>query len=262
MTASALAYAPSPSSAATRADRRSTGAYLHASFKFERAVVANHAGTNASVAGYVKRVGGECPGVLAGGPIPGLLTKQVSFEQAKQVEQESALGGEVLSALISAWVTPNLAAFEKFAHVVGPLRWHEPRIARLVHAEIVEFELFLAPPPDVCADMRTWVASDYLTLPPAANSNALASTDNTSGPSLEASLKPLENSAQKAFIKRWRKPVAHRLKRQLEHVLNLAPALLKTLGLTMPRLAEAPAKDTNPGGHDRTRRHGGSTGSG
>jgi hypothetical protein len=238
----ALAASPAPSVATTPADKRATGAYLRATYEFDRALLANDPSAEAAVAEYVKRLGGECPGVLANAPVVGIGGHKLSAAEVKQLEQQGALAAEVLVALIGRWFSPDLGPLQTLAHTIGPLHWHAPRIARLVRAELSELErLVSTPPPDVCADMRAWAASGYQTLPPGTFASQKLFADEPAGGSLEASIRSLEDPAQKALARR-RKRVSHRLAKRLEHVLSDSAALMDALGFKTPSILEEPTE--------------------
>ncbi len=237
--ASTLAVLPSPSEATATRDARATGAYLRASYEFDRDLVANHAGSEAAVVAYAKRLGDECPGVLANAPSVKLVGGHVEPEHVKALEQEAALEAEVLVAVLGTWFSPSLDSFQSFARTVRPLRWHEARIARLVRAELAEFAALLTAPPDVCADMQAWVGSGYQTLPPGTLAASNGFPGNNEGPSLAESIAQLEIPALKPLVRR-RKRVLRSLRRQLEHALHAADGLLATLGAKMPMTTEEP----------------------
>ncbi len=230
LTAAAL---PAPSSAATP-DRRATSAYLAASYAFERAALANSPSSNAAVAAYAQRVGQECPGVLASAPgaAPTGSAPTAHAPTKRQLEQLTDLKLEALSAVLATWVTPDREAFDRLAGALRPLRWRDARITRLVREEVVEYERQLAATPlDVCADMRAWVSSGYLTLPASAETarNAFINAPEHSGPSLQTLIARHEDPAQRALTRRHER-VKSRLQGQIEHVLSSALDLLTTLG--------------------------------
>lgn len=236
--ACALAASPAPSVAATPADKRATGAYLRATYEFDRALLANSSRAEAAVAEYIKQLTGECPGVLTNAPAIGIGGHKLSATQIKQLEQQGALAAEVLTALIGRWLSPDFGPFQTLAHTIGPLQWHAPRIAQLVRAELSGLKRLIGtPPPDVCADLRAWVAGGYQTLPPGTSASQKLLTDEPSGGSLEASIRSFEDPAQKALARR-RERVSHRVGKRLEHVLSGAGSLMDTLGFKNPSFEE------------------------
>jgi hypothetical protein len=244
-----LASAPSPSAGATPADARATGAYLRASYAFDRAAVASLASAEVDVAEYLKRVSGECPGVLANAPSLVLEGAQPSPAQVRQLDHERVLVDEVFAATFAAWLSPDRAPFQPFARAVGRLRWRDARIARLVRAELLNFERYFATTPDVCADMRAWASTGYQTLPAGARATQTLFLERAegSGPSLETSIARLEDGAQKALARR-RKHVIERLDAQTGHLVAGIDGLLRSLGVKLP--SPIPEAGEEPTGGD------------
>jgi hypothetical protein len=233
----ALAVAPSASSAATSTDRKATGAFLEATYVFDRAALANASASSAASAAYVAKLSGECPGVLANAPSPAPLgqSAHATPEQTKEMKQLDAIQSELYLALLSSWLAPDHVAFEALARVVRPLRWSSARITRLAHAEVMRYEQEVgAQPPDVCADMRAWASSDYQTLPPSALAALRRLTGEGDGsPSLAPLIARQEGPALKQLARR-REHVAMALQKRLGQALSGVVGLLRTLGLDEP----------------------------
>jgi hypothetical protein len=144
---------PSGAIAAT-GDAASTAAFLHASNAFAQAQTAN---LNASVAAMEREASGMatgCPSVLAGAP---------------KGAQLSALGAEVLAAVLFSFVAPDRSATIAFVKKIAALHWSSQAVAELVRALAAE-ERAVAKlvVPNVCADLVAWKTSGYSTLPSSA----------------------------------------------------------------------------------------------
>jgi hypothetical protein len=230
-----LSVAPSASSGATPTDRKATGAFLRATYAFDRAALTNAKASNAASVAYIAKVSGECPGVLANAPSIERLARATDAtpEQLSQLKQLTALQSEVFIGLLSSWLAPDHKAFEALANVVRPLRWSSARMRRLAHAEVTDYEQALdSQPPDACADMRAWVISGYRTLPPSASAalRHLISENEGSGPTLQTLIAQQEGPALKRLA-RQRNRVDAAVQKQLAQTLTSATGLFATLGV-------------------------------
>lgn len=189
-----------PSGAASPSDRRATGEYLRAKYRFYQALHANDAAGEAAVSAYIAKLADECPGVLTNAPYNVFDLAHPTYEQSQQIEQETALGLEALAGILDAWFSPDDPDVAALGSAILPLRWHDRRVARLVRVELAAIErLVLAVPPDVCADMRAWASSGYRTLPPGAREPFATSEEGATAQSLVASL---VGPQQRALAKR------------------------------------------------------------
>lgn len=163
-------------------DRAAALAYLQAGYRLERATVANLTNGRASVRALDTRLDGECPGVLAGAPRLPAATETPRPAARKRLELDyESFEVELQLAAVRALVAPTEGAFATFANTVAALHWHNRATARGVAAEVASLRAALtAPPPDVCADLRAWVASGYATLPAATLAAARGSAESSS----------------------------------------------------------------------------------
>jgi hypothetical protein len=99
-----------------------------------------------------REVAAGCPSALVYAP------RDAAFEE---------LGAEMGDAEWDAGFAPVRSATEAFARATESLSWSERRLTRLVRSEAAEERAFVALlPPDVCASVEAWKASDYAELPP------------------------------------------------------------------------------------------------
>ena len=140
------------------------------------------------------------------------------------------------------WLQSDHAAAATFARVLGPLHWSNPRLTRLVRAEVLQLdEYFTRPLPDVCADLKAWVASDYETLP-AATVEFLHSYEvsaKAAPPSPDALLARYEDKAEKALARRSKR-LEDKLGAAFEAIGPIVERLLPALGLDGLSPKEAP----------------------
>jgi hypothetical protein len=170
------AFASAP---VTSQDRDATRALLEARFTYEQALLASAPASRAATEGLASGLGGECPGVLAGAlqETPSTLLESPLHSESppqsprqmgesnRERRQLSDLQSELGLALEQAPIEADRQATLAYARAVGPLRWSNSYLTELarIGAATLERQLQSAPP-DVCADMKAWVASGYQTL--------------------------------------------------------------------------------------------------
>jgi hypothetical protein len=134
----------SPSSLATRT-------YIKANYTLVSAARANLAPAKAAITNLGATVAGECPLVAA---------------EAPQNHDAEQLSNEVVGALEVAAYQPDRESMLAFAHAIHVLRWSNRKLTRAVDGYATKLEGFTTlAPPNICADVKAWVASDYATLP-------------------------------------------------------------------------------------------------
>ena len=160
----------------TSQDRAATRALLEARYTYEQALLASAPASRAATEGLASSLGGECPGVLAGAPQETLLeslphsesppqSPRQMGESNRERRQLSDLQSELGLALQQLPIEADRQAALAYARAVGTLQWSNSYLTELarIGAATLERQLQSAPP-DVCADMKAWVASGYRTL--------------------------------------------------------------------------------------------------
>jgi hypothetical protein len=224
------------SPAAKRADRRATERYLEAQYAFARAILANRARADAASSAYAARVGGECPGVMAGAPdFAALFESKTKPTPARLSEfhQYVRLTGELIGDVFDEWFSVDREAAHVAAEALRPLRWSKARITRMVRQDRVELEALVpASLSDICAQLRAWVASGYRTLPPGvAESEALDGTSSTPSTSSEA-----EGPSLEKLLARTEGPKQRALSKRIQRLKNRFAAALEPVGATLQQL--------------------------
>lgn len=148
----ALALAPSHAlAAASGGDGAVTAAYLAANYRLVSFARSKQAGSEATLRVLLARVRRECPQVAAGSP-QDTASEQLTFE----------LVGEM--TLVA--VQPNVQAIAAYTRAVAGLHWSSAKLTRAVRTYSGQLRRqSLMAPPDICGDVRAWVASGYKTLP-------------------------------------------------------------------------------------------------
>jgi hypothetical protein len=138
----------------TTSDATATHAYLGGRIVLRQALAADEAAELRSIEALEAHVLGECPGVLNGAP------PHVKGEKTGQSEEE--VEQELLSAAFGVAEKVQHPADALFAKTVRSLRWSNSKLTRLLRSLAIEqADQSAIPPPDLCADMKSWVASDY-----------------------------------------------------------------------------------------------------
>ena len=179
------AFGGSRHRAVTHADRVGAHAYLLDMYEYAQAAASAAPAILSAYEGAANKIAAECPGVIAGTPREnkievGFGVHPMTARQRGEAKRRTAQTGDLRSE-----VTSSLSAAEQ--GVLAPLREAllaklktlpslDPALAGFARSQVQLVEEGLhAPPPEACADMKAWVASDYRTLSSA--SRALAMKD-------------------------------------------------------------------------------------
>jgi hypothetical protein len=145
-----LAAAPTPALAGP-ADVAATRAYIQADYALVHTARVKLAASKAALQKLRRRIRAECPGAAASSP------------QNRDSEQ---LSNELVGAMTVAAIQPDVHAVAVFTRAVQHLRWSNGQLTSKVHSYAARLRtLSRLPVPDVCADVKSWAASHYQTLP-------------------------------------------------------------------------------------------------
>lgn len=237
-------------------DAAATRAYLEADYAYVQAYIANLPAARGALEGLANRIAGECPGVLKGAPSPfeapnegpGPHSARRFAELRREEEQAGTLQDELGSALGLALLQADRQGTLAYTGAVTPLSWSDSRVASIIHERVVELQERIGQAlPDVCADMRAWVASGYRTLSPAtkefrakqeAPRTAIATVGArhaapTPRPTLAQLLARYENAADRALIAKAQLLEQSELPR-LRSLNSIEERLQRALGITPP----------------------------
>ena len=256
----------------TSQDRAATRALLEARYTYEQALLASAPASRAATEGLASSLGGECSGVLAGAPHETLSTLLESplhsesppqsprqrGESNRERRQLSDLQSELALALELPPIEADRQAALAYARAVGTLQWSNSYLTELarIGAATLERQLQSAPP-EVCADMKAWVASGYQTLSTATKvliheqetmdrpllrvlRERLASLPGTDP------LLPYEGSQEKALARRL-DVLEGDLKSARNGLARIETGLERTLGLATPAGAQAESEEAEEG---------------
>jgi hypothetical protein len=150
--AATLALGVMPATAlATSQDVQSTQTYIHADHTLQLADTASLPLSQTAASELVGDVHTRCPNVMAGAP---------------RNTETADVGAEILGSVLVALTGPEDRATIKFARRVEKLRWTSRKLEHTVRSYAIELkaQATLARP-NLCADLKAWVASGYTTLP-------------------------------------------------------------------------------------------------
>jgi hypothetical protein len=151
LTAFAVGIAPGEALGASSRDMSATHTALVAAYKSLREVVDTWPKVEASFRVLDRKFAAECPSVGMGSP---------------QNEPEQRLSYEIAGALWATGYRTDAGIARAFIKAVEPLRWSNPSLTRRAHQYITGLrEMTALQVPDLCADIRSWAASGYRTVP-------------------------------------------------------------------------------------------------
>jgi hypothetical protein len=147
----AFGLAPASANATSPQNASSTHTVLLAAYKTLHSVVDTWPTLEASLHNLNRKFAAECPQVGAGSP---------------QSEAEQKLSYEVAGALWATAYRTDAKYANAFIKAVTPLRWSNPAITRTAHKFIRGLrEMMALQVPNLCADVRSWTATGYRTIP-------------------------------------------------------------------------------------------------
>ncbi len=151
LTATLILAAAPASALAGQQDAASTQAYIQADYALVHAARTNLAPSEAALQKLRRQIAAGCPKVAAGSP---------------QDTDSEQLSNELVGAMTIAAIGPDVRAVAEFARTVAHLHWSNGALTHKVKSYAARLKtLSMLRAPNVCADVRAWVASRYQTLP-------------------------------------------------------------------------------------------------
>jgi hypothetical protein len=132
-------------------DRRATDAFVEATYLFNRRLVLTWPTVETTVERRVAHIIRDCPRVMAGAP------RGEAFRE---------LNLEVLMAPVLTSVDAQSTIIGSYIDAIVGLKWSEAKLMRLVGTTVGELQAELrVASPRPCADIRSWIKSDYRQVP-------------------------------------------------------------------------------------------------
>jgi hypothetical protein len=156
ITLAAMLCSVSPAGALVKpSDAATTHDYLEARIALQRTPAAEGKPAELkAITALETQIKAECPGVLVGAPprVKGEKTNQSALEVSE----------ELLTVTLGAAEHVEHPAYARFAKTVRHLRWSNLRLTKLRRSLALEqAEQSAIPLPNLCSDMKFWVASGY-----------------------------------------------------------------------------------------------------
>jgi hypothetical protein len=134
-----------------------TAAYLDAKYAEAKARAVNASAGVVALEALDEKLGAECPGVLANAPKPGSGGKQGSTAMKIAAEDTGVIFGTLEHS--------EYAERARFARAVAHLSWSSRSTTEIVRGNAAESTAQAGvQPPNLCADLKAWVASGYQTV--------------------------------------------------------------------------------------------------
>ncbi len=235
-------------------DRQATLAYLQAKYEYDVAVGAAARGAIGGATAFAAGVEAGCRNALAGLPAERVtFTKpepRAEGQAARREHDRTAVELELSAGTEAAYHGARAGAQAKLAAAVAPLRWSDPRIASAVASYLASEQSPEPAPPgpaEACADLRSWTQSGFRDL--AQRTKTIdaareAEIDALSEPSVETLLKPYEDPAASALVRRTARLQVTGTLPALKRLARTELKLREAVGIEVPK-ALRPPKITN-----------------
>jgi hypothetical protein len=145
-----LAVTPSAAPASSQ-DAAATHKAILAGSALARAGVATISVAQSKIRRFNRKLAAECPGIGSGTP---------------ETEASQPMSYEVAAALWSIAYGSAAGPIKTFARAIKPLHWTSARVNRVARSFVANLTaLATIPLPDLCGDVRAWVASGFRAVP-------------------------------------------------------------------------------------------------
>jgi hypothetical protein len=149
-TALIVAVAPS-SAAAGPADVSVTRTYVQANYSLVQYAAARFGTARSLLLGVLDKASAECPSAASGSP---------------QNPESTMVSYEIIGAMVLAAYHPAMPAINAYIRVASHSQWSNHALTAAVHAYASNLRTLSGlSAPKLCADIRSWAASGYKTLP-------------------------------------------------------------------------------------------------
>jgi hypothetical protein len=190
LVAVALALLAAPASGlAASGDVAATQKYIQANYALVQAGSSKLGAARAALRSVQRRIEGECPGAAAASP---------------QNPDSTQLSNELIGAMVTSAYHTDVPAGDRFIRATQGLRWSSRALTTTVQTYVGNLRVLNAlATPNVCADVRAWVASKYQTLPASTTRFDQQFMPNWVAIGLvPGGLSPFELSSQRAILRR------------------------------------------------------------
>lgn len=149
--AAGIALLLAPSGALAASGEAATEQYLQADYRLAHTANSKIPAIEGAIDGVLSQARSTCPLAASGSP---------------EDEQSTELSDEVIGAMVISAVALDRPAGRAFLSAVAHLSWGNRQLTQAVRAYAGKVSTLVGmQPPDLCADVRSWGASGWRTLP-------------------------------------------------------------------------------------------------
>jgi len=146
----ALALAP-PSALAAGSDVAATHSYIQANYRMVQYAGSRIPTGEATLRRVLAQIRSECPAAAANSP---------------QDPESTQLSNEVIGLMVVSAIHDALPSIHEYLRAASGLRWSSRSLTNAVQGYVAKLRTMAAlSPPPVCADVRSWSAGGFRTLP-------------------------------------------------------------------------------------------------
>ncbi|HXR29380.1 MAG TPA: hypothetical protein VN772_07350 [Solirubrobacteraceae bacterium] len=132
-------------------DAASTQSYVQANYRLVQTAASRISVGEAAINNVLRHVRSECPLAAAGSP---------------QDPESTQLSNELIGTMVTSAVHTDLPSIREYLRVAGRLRWSSRGLTSAVQGYVSKLRTMSSlAVPDICADVRSWEASGFKTLP-------------------------------------------------------------------------------------------------
>jgi hypothetical protein len=216
-----LALAAVPASAlAGSGNAATTQAYVQANLKLVQSGVAKLGQGRAALQSARRRTEGEC--------------KNAAFNSPQNPES-TELSNEIIGSIVLPTLQIGKPDLLKFISAAGGLRWSNSKLTSAIRVYVGKLKVMATlAPPNVCADVRAWVASGYTTLTPSTIQFDKQFMPNwvAVGETPTSLLTPFAAPSQKAALRRTMQLENQLIEFEAIDGVNTWDAVMESLGLS------------------------------
>lgn len=217
----ALALVGAPASAlAGSSDVTTTQKYIQANYKLVQSGVAKLGQGRAALHTARSRIEGECTNAALNSP---------------QNPESTELSNEIIGAIVLPTLQTGKPELLKFIREAGGLHWSNSKLTGAIRGYVGKLKVMATlAPPNVCADVRAWVASGYRTLTATTIQFDQQFMPNwvAIGETPTKLLTPLASSSQKAVLRRTGQLESKLIDFEAVDGVNTWDAAMESLGLS------------------------------
>jgi hypothetical protein len=147
----AVALVSAPASAlAASGNTAATQKYIQANFSLVQSGVSKLGAAAVALRTTKRQIEGECANAALHSP---------------QNPESTELSNEIIGAIVIAAIRTGIPAGNAFIRAAAGLRWSNHTLTSTIQTYVAKVKVMVTlAPPNVCADLRSWVASGYQTL--------------------------------------------------------------------------------------------------